>query len=80
AIIGAPYDVQSPSGYIIAGSADAYQKIGYSWQHMQTIFDPAESNDGFGGSVALDGANRHFLIGASMYGNNSGKVVFGKIN
>lgn len=80
AIIGAPNDVQSPSGYITAGSADVYQKIGYSWQHMQTIFDPAESYDAFGGSVALDGVNRHFLIGAVLYGYGSGKAIFGKIN
>jgi hypothetical protein len=48
---------------------------------VQYINDPGGNlNDGFGTSVSIDGASQRFLIGASGYVNNSGKIVFGKVN
>jgi len=63
------------------GSASIYLRMGLGCQRLQYITDPgANANDNFGKATAIDGATHRFLIGANTYANNSGKVVFGKIN
>jgi FG-GAP repeat len=63
------------------GSASIYLRVGLGWQRLQYITDPgANANDFFGNATAIDGATQRFLIGATLYANNSGKVVFGKVN
>ncbi|MEO7310428.1 MAG: FG-GAP repeat protein [Chitinophagaceae bacterium] len=63
------------------GSASIYQRVGLGWQKLQYITDPGGTeNNYFGYSTAIDGSTKRFLIGAWVYGSNSGKAVFGKVN
>lgn len=88
--------VHISGNYMLAGNgysdttqvAVLYQRVGGVWQKMQTIHDPADANDQFGLSVALDGVTKRFMIGApdgtylfgSFVGGGPGSVKFGKIN
>ena len=63
------------------GSASIYQRVGLGWQKLQYLTDPAgNANDEFGISTAIDGTTKRFLSGVPNYADNSGKVVFGKVN
>ena len=63
------------------GSATIFLKVGNGWQKLQHITDPGgNSNDNFAFATAIDGITKQFFIGAYGYVNNTGKVVFGKIN
>jgi hypothetical protein len=63
------------------GAASIYLRMGQGWQKLQYVTDPGGSpGDLFGSSTTFDETNKQFIIGASGYGNNSGKVVFGKVN
>jgi hypothetical protein len=63
------------------GSASLYYQLGTVWHSLQYITDPFNRiGDELGGAVAIDAINRRFVIGASGYAGNSGKVIFGKIN
>lgn len=79
AIVGALRDADV--GGFQQGSATIYVRVGLGWQKMQYLLDPGgAASDRFGTSVGVDHASKRFIIGAFQYANNSGKVVFGKIN
>ena len=62
------------------GSATIYLRIGLGWQKVQYITDPGgNANDQFGGSAAIDGVTKRFLIGIPRTGK-PGQATFGKIN
>ena len=63
------------------GTVMIYQRIGLAWQSLLNVIDPGGYSDNrFGFSAAVDATSKRFVIGVAHYGNNSGKVVFGKIN
>ena len=63
------------------GAASIFVRVGLGWQKVQYLNDPGGNMyDGFGTSVSIDATSQRFLIGASGYVNNSGKIVFGKVN
>ncbi len=79
ALIGASLD--DGAAGMDQGSAVIYKRLGNSWQKYQQIFDPAaNAGDTFGTSIAIDAANKRFLVGVAGYNNGMGKAVFGKIN
>jgi len=63
------------------GSASIYLRVGQGWQKLQYVTDPGgNQGDNFGYSTTFDESTKRFVIGASGYGNASGKTVFGKVN
>ena len=63
------------------GSASIYLRMGQGWQKLQYVTDPGgNQGDNFGYSTTFDESTKRFVIGASGYGNASGKTVFGKVN
>jgi hypothetical protein len=64
-----------------AGTSLLYSRLGLQWQFLQNITDPQNrGSNRFGTSTAIDSNTRRFVIGAPVYGNQSGKAVFGKVN
>ncbi|MEO6539860.1 MAG: FG-GAP repeat protein, partial [Ferruginibacter sp.] len=79
AVVGAHLDNEIAG--VDQGSASIYLRVGLGWQRLQYITDPGGNpGDNFGVGTSFDGATQRFIIGAHHYANNSGKVVFGKIN
>ena len=63
------------------GCAHIYLRLGLGWQKLQLIIDPAGfGNDNLGTAVSIDGSTQRFLLGDHRYAQNSGKVIFGKVN
>jgi FG-GAP repeat len=62
------------------GTAYIYLRVGFGWQPLQKISDPASTSTNFGISVAVEGNTKRFVCGSHLYGSFSGKVLFGKIN
>ncbi|MDZ4748563.1 MAG: FG-GAP repeat protein [Saprospiraceae bacterium] len=78
-IVGASYNNVSPN--LDQGSAHIFFRLGMIWQKLQDVFDPSGTgSDFFSGATALDSSTKRFMLGAIGFGNNVGKVVFGKIN
>ncbi|MBC8172524.1 MAG: FG-GAP repeat protein [Chitinophagales bacterium] len=63
------------------GSASIYLRMGLGWQKLQYVTDPGGNpGDSFGYSTSFDETTKRFIIGATGYGNFSGKTIFGKVN
>jgi FG-GAP repeat len=79
AVVGAYSD--DVGSNVNQGAASIYQRVGLGWQKLQYVVDPAgNADDVFGNSVYVDGLTKQFLAGSPFYINQSGKVIFGKIN
>lgn len=64
-----------------AGTSLLFSRLGLQWQLLQNIIDPQNrGSNRFGTSTAIDSNTRRFVIGAPVYGGQSGKAVFGKVN
>lgn len=78
-IVGAYFD--DVGSQLDQGSASIYLRMGLGWQKLQYVTDPGGNpNDYLGSAIAFDSITKQFLIGVYGYANNSGKVVFGKVN
>jgi len=62
------------------GKVQILVRIGSFWQSVQKFNDQFQTPSFFGNSVAIDGNNKRFLIGAQGEASEMGKAVFGKVN
>ena len=61
------------------GSVTMYKRIGNSWTKIIKNTNPlTNNNENFGSSVAIDGSNKRFLVGAPGAQANAGMAFFGK--
>ena len=77
-LVGSPQD--NIGSNTQQGSVSLYRQVGASWQRIKYFLDPSGvASDQFGHDVAVDPANKRFIIGAQGFDGGRGKCVFGKI-